>query len=391
MRSKYVIELITAHTAKNEKRFSELVNELYLTEKNKGNSTLSKKILEAYNRPKEIINSTAEENKNTSLSPSSGLVMFEPNKLIPPKEKNNNFDLFELIYPDDISLPDIVLSKQVNQKIEEFIREYHHKETLKELGMPFENRILLCGPPGCGKTSISFLLSEKLNIPIAYVRLDSLISSLLGQTGTNIRKIFEVASGSKLILFLDEFDAIAKKRDDKHELGELKRVVNTLLQNIDMLSDEVILVAATNHPDLLDPAVWRRFNSTILIDLPDNEMRRLYFENRIKEFTFKYEVDWEKIVRVTKGMNFTELNEIILKTVKRIVMYKENKVVETIDLLDTIKNILFLFNEKSIKVELEVSKRLKSAGLTYREIAEITNIPKSTIAGWLKEEERDEK
>lgn len=130
---------------------------------------------------------------------------------------------------------------------------------------------MLYGPPGCGKTTVAQLISSITNLPLVTARLDGLVSSLLGSTAKNIRKVFDYASKRECILFLDEFDVIAKLRDDKNELGELKRVVNSLIQNIDEFSEDSILIAATNHHKLLDPAIWRRFNTILALEKPQLE------------------------------------------------------------------------------------------------------------------------
>lgn len=386
VRADFLIELIKYHCNKDESKFKETLLKISDVEKKKGNNVIAEKILNAYKyegNEKEF----EKKKKDESFLPSSGLTMFEPTTLVSPKEKSNGFNLFDLILPEDINQPEIILAEQVEEKIGEIAYEYGNKEIFKNMNLPVENRCLLSGPPGCGKTSTAYLLAKKLNLPLAYVRLDSLISSLLGQTGTNIRKIFEAVNEKKIILFLDEFDAIAKKRDDKHELGELKRVVNTLLQNIDNLSDEVFFIAATNHPDLLDSAVWRRFNSILQLELPDDSMREKYLKANISKFSNSEEVDWDKITKLTKGMNFSQLNELVLKTVKKSLVFDGKNKVETHEFINMIRKITFLYTSTDSEVAVNELKNLKERGLTIRDIAEITNIPKSTISDRLKEGE----
>ncbi|HDR7984043.1 AAA family ATPase [Bacillus cereus] len=383
MRSDYIVKLIKAHYDGNEEEFREIVHLIADTEQKKGNSFVSKRILNVYSEKphkKTVVKEEKEE-----LHPSSGLVMFEPSTIVAPKEKSNNYNLFDLIYPENIENHEIIYSKKVEEKIEEIIKEHELKEDLLQLGLPYENRLLLCGPPGCGKTSTAYYLAKRLGIPLAYIRLDALISSLLGQTGTNIRKIFESVNGKRVLLFLDEFDAIAKKRDDKQELGELKRVVNTLLQNIDLLSQEVFVIAATNHEKLLDPAVWRRFNSALLLDLPDGEMRKKYLTNRLNCYNLEIEVDIDKISKITKGMNFSQLDEMILKTLKKKLIYNESEILGTKDFIQTIASMTLLYNNDNPEVITELIKKLRKVGMTIRDIAEITSIPRSTISDKLKE------
>ncbi|WP_272513950.1 AAA family ATPase [Bacillus cereus] len=388
MRSDYIVSLIKAHCENNEKEFRDMVHLIADTEQKKGNTTVSKKILNIYNKKTPKKNTFREEKED--FFPSSGLVMFEPSTIVAPKEKNNNYSLFDLIYPENIEKQDIIYSQQVEGKLEEIIKEYKLKENLLQLGLPYENRLLLCGPPGCGKTSTAYFLAKRLDIPLAYIRLDALVSSLLGQTGTNIRKIFDAVNGKSVVLFLDEFDAIAKRRDDKQELGELKRVVNTLLQNIDLLSQEVFVIAATNHEKLLDPAVWRRFNSALLLDLPDSEMRKKYLTNRLNCYNLEIEVDIEKISKITKGMNFSQLNEMILKTLKKKVIYNSESL-GTKEFIQTITSMTLLYNNDNPEVITELIKRLRKAGMTIRDIAEITSIPRSTISDKLKEGKENER
>ncbi|WP_411342588.1 AAA family ATPase [Paenibacillus sp. WLX1005] len=149
--------------------------------------------------------------------------MYEPTNIYTPKDKNTNNNLVDWYYPEDIEQNSLIFNQSIKEQLDNIVKEYSNRDILSDLGLDFENRLLLCGPPGCGKTSTAFLLSKLLNLPLAYVRLDSLISSLLGQTGSNIRKIFDSVNKKNVILFLDEFDAIAKKRDDNHELGIKKK------------------------------------------------------------------------------------------------------------------------------------------------------------------------
>ena len=157
---------------------------------------------------------------------------------------------------------------------ETFIRDANSLPKLQAHGLAGRMNLLLSGPPGTGKSLLAGHVAAQLSKPFYIVRLDSLISSLLGDTAKNIRSAFDYVAESNGVLFLDEFDAIAKLRDDKHELGELKRVVNTLLQSIDAFEDGAILIAATNHESLLDQAVWRRFPYKMHLGSPSEDLRK---------------------------------------------------------------------------------------------------------------------
>ncbi|RON47893.1 AAA family ATPase [Pseudomonas frederiksbergensis] len=167
----------------------------------------------------------------------------------------------------------LFLNKDAKCVFDTFITDIVNIDRLISHGLAGRLNMLLSGPPGTGKTLIAGHLAAQLNRPLYVVRLDSVISSMLGDTAKNLRQIFEYVPTKNGILFLDEVDAVAKLRDDNHEVGELKRVVNTLIQGLDSLDDHTIVIAATNHSGLLDPAIWRRFPYKIKFNLPELEIR----------------------------------------------------------------------------------------------------------------------
>jgi len=180
-----------------------------------------------------------------------------------------------VVTPEEVH---VYLDPPLMEQIDEFLRYVLAADRLAEEGVGIAPSLLIYGPPGCGKTELARYIASQVKLPLVTARVDTLISSFLGSTSKNLRLLFDHASSRPCVLFLDEFDAIAKLRDDRQELGELKRVVVSLLQNIDSIQGKTILIAATNHEHLLDPAIWRRFAYRIHVGLPKSEARRRMFE-----------------------------------------------------------------------------------------------------------------
>jgi Cdc6-like AAA superfamily ATPase len=168
----------------------------------------------------------------------------------------------------------VYLAPQAEAMVEEFIAYVRAADRLQEEGVGIAPSLLMYGPPGCGKTELARYIAAKLAFPLITARVDTLISSFLGSTSKNLRLLFDHTAVRPCVLFLDEFDALAKLRDDKQELGELKRVVVSLLQNIDAVQGQTVILAATNHEHLLDPAIWRRFAYRVHIDMPKDDARQ---------------------------------------------------------------------------------------------------------------------
>lgn len=159
-----------------------------------------------------------------------------------------------------------VMSEPVRQTIKQVVDEHHAVAKLAAAGLSPTRTCLFVGPPGVGKTLSARWMASQLNLPLLTLDLSSVMSSYLGRTGDNVRRVMNYAKSKRCILLLDELDAVAKRRDDTGEIGELKRLVTVLLQEVDYWPQGSLLVAATNHQELLDPAIWRRFE--VLVDFP---------------------------------------------------------------------------------------------------------------------------
>lgn len=191
-----------------------------------------------------------------------------------PVDRETAALLADIIFPADISPTPPLFNATVSEAVDTVIEEWVNFDALAKIDIRPSKTCLIFGAPGTGKTRLALWIAQQLDLPVVLVKLDGLVSSFLGTTARNIGNLFNFANRHRCILLLDEFDAIAKVRDDPQEVGEIKRVVNALLQNLDMRRDVGFTIGITNHSKLLDPAVWRRFEVQLEIPKPDFEMRR---------------------------------------------------------------------------------------------------------------------
>ncbi|MEA1870280.1 MAG: ATP-binding protein [Euryarchaeota archaeon] len=233
-------------------------------------------------------------------------------------EDVNLLTLVHLVAPEDVKqrIDKLVLTRDQEDKIEKIVQAIKHRDYLRNIGLCEIGKMLFIGVPGTGKTSIARALSEKLNSPLVEVRLSMITSQYLGETAKNIDKVFELAKKlSPCILFIDEFDFIAKTRvSDEH--AAVKRAVNTLLKAIDEISlidDGVLLIAATNHPNLLDLAAWRRFDEIVDFPLPDTKMRK----NILDIILSKVEGDFDsqELALLADGFTGSDLRMVVREAV----------------------------------------------------------------------------
>lgn len=356
--------------------------------------------LKVINYTKQLVAKLEEDGESRAASKFSKLLsdqavsalsaMGMKSDIVVPVDTESRTVLADVVYPAQNNV-EVILSKENFENLQSFILSYKHADKLNALGIKVSNTVLLYGPPGCGKTQCAYLLAKELNLPLVIARLDSLISSYLGTTAKNIRSLFEFAQKMPCVLFLDEFDAIAKARDDSNELGELKRVVNSLLQNVDAMSSDSLLVAATNHDALLDSAVWRRFEYKLKVEMPDHQaiLKMIdLFTHNASNLSYKEKSD---LAVVLTGLSGANIEEILVKAIRNAVISgnevtKQNYYEEFFKF----KGILpqSVYNEKeALRMKAKYLRQCDDKVFSLQVIAEVLNSSKTTISKLVKESE----
>ncbi len=217
-------------------------------------------------------------------------------------------------------LEDVVLSPTNLSLVKRIARENHREDVLKAHGLRPSDRILLCGPPGCGKTLTAEVIASELARPFVVVRTDSVVSSFLGETAANLRRVFDFVSAQPTVALFDEFDALGKERDDATEHGELRRVVNAVLQMFDAYDGRSVIIAATNHERMLDSAIWRRFEEVLVLAPPTRaQLRRLM---KMKLRGVRREFGIEAIVEsdIFGGASHADVERVLRRAMKQMVL-----------------------------------------------------------------------
>jgi SpoVK/Ycf46/Vps4 family AAA+-type ATPase len=208
------------------------------------------------------------------------------------------------------TMDDLVLPEAVRQAVGELIEEQQRTEVLRAHGLEPRHRLLLTGPPGNGKTSLAEAIAEALVVPLLVVRYEEVIGSYLGETAARLASVFAAIRSRRCVLFFDEFDAVAKERGDEHETGEIKRVVSSLLLQVDAVPSHAVVVAASNHPELLDRAVHRRFELRLELPVPGKSARMAWCEQFLSQLGEPAGMGEETLARKTTGASFSQLQDL---------------------------------------------------------------------------------
>lgn len=224
-----------------------------------------------------------------------------------------------------VLLNNIVLAQDVRRKIDRFLLEQRQQHKIRAYGLVPRHRLLLVGPPGTGKTLTASVIGGELHIPVYVIQFDSLITKYMGETAAKLRLVFDSIGKNRGVYLFDEFDAIGGKRNLSNDVGEIRRVLNSFLQMIDQDSSGSIIVAATNHPELLDRALMRRFDDCIEFGLPTSELTLKLLQIRLEGFQ-STEYDWQSFVAQAEGLSHAEITRACDDAIKEALLRNEKHV-----------------------------------------------------------------
>ncbi len=226
--------------------------------------------------------------------------------------------LFDLVITDkqDVDLKDIIFNSENEKNIHNLLKEHKYVEELSKFNLPINNKILLYGSSGCGKTTTAKAIAKALGKPLVILNLSNVVCSRIGETAQNVKQVFDKAAREKAVLFLDEFDQIGKEREtDDKDVGEMRRLVNSIIQLIDYYPKNALLICATNHVEMIDKALLRRFQLRINFEMPDKAILDNYYDSILSAFP-----DHLKNIDRKYEISFAEAKDDALTQVKKLLI-----------------------------------------------------------------------
>lgn len=308
-----------------------------------------------------------------------------------PVDSESRFPLLERVNLKALAEPPVVLSQEQWDVVNEFLSIAKSHAQFDADGSSLSLGLLMYGPPGTGKSRLARFIAQELGLDLYIARLDGLISSFLGSTSKNIRALFDFAAKTPCILFLDEFDAIAKLRGDTQELGELKRVVNSFIQNLDSLGTQSVVIAATNHQELLDSAIWRRFGYRLALTFPNAQLRQQMWLQFSAPLEFSPR-EIELLVDLSEGFSGSDVRDVCLRLHRRRISAQKHPDLK--DALQVLQNLAIGEGEERRFIAqlrgkdpsaLATILRKRNARLySHAALADLLGVSKATAYRWAK-------
>lgn len=293
----------------DEERFFSSAMQIAASEARNGHTTFAK----------ELKNLIEKAKKNRSLS------FLDRNNTIPiSKPKRELHELIDVFQPK-IKLKDMILIPEVERSLNRVIKEQQQIETLRQHNLMPCRKLLLQGPPGCGKTMTAQAIAGELGVTVYIVRLDGLISKFMGESIAKLRMIFDAMPDYRGVYLFDEFDSIGSHRHQGQDVGEIKRILNTFLINIEKDQSNSIIIAATNMPESLDKALFRRFDEIITYPLPTKEEIASTLKKNLHGFSFSSKVNFQEVAKSAEGLNYSDIVRASEDTIKEMILGNREK------------------------------------------------------------------
>lgn len=287
--SKQLIAMIRSHAAGDDERFLAVADHIASDAQKAGHHRMADEI-------RTLVGSLREEVGERRVASTPTLIAAPRGELA---------SLVRATYPET-RISDVVLADDVEKRLQRIVREHRERGLLAERGLSPRRKVLLSGPPGTGKSMTASAIAGELGLPLFTVLLDGVITKYMGETAAKLRLVFDAMQGSRGVYFFDEVDALATRRGAENDIGEARRMLNSFLQFLDEDSSGSLILAATNHRELLDRAIFRRFEATIEYDLPPPDHVRRILSQRVPQFDLS-QVSWQEIAEAAAGLSQADL------------------------------------------------------------------------------------